>query len=309
MQQSISSVYSLKPLTTTVPIDLLEVQSESPVDFGSLKRNKVDLDAYFNAQKMFEYFDMLNGPTYVNLVKEFWVRAEVCDIESAKSQENQAVLDNPNLEGKSRSEMGLEPFKGMEIKSAVMGIPVSITEEVIARACRMASEGRFQWNVSRKDIMLESFTNLLLNGNPKAKFVSMDIKHRLLLKITNECFFQKGGSADQPSLDQKLALYYLASYQAINLPRYLMHHLCWAIKEGAKGKRKQVPCGRLLSEIFYQGGLLKMLDRFNMVSDGILGIATGRMISGKSLLNMKVIEMIITDAKDLKDSTAPERQP
>ena len=148
----------------------------------------------------------------------------------------------------------------------------------------MALEGRFQWNVSRKDIMLESFTNLLLNGNPKAKFVSMDIKHRLLLKITNECFFQKGGSADQPSLDQKLALYFLASYQAINLPRYLMHHLCWAIKEGAKGKRKQVPCGRLLSEIFYQGGLLKMLDRFNMVSDRILGIATGRMINGKSLV-------------------------
>jgi len=50
-----------------------------------------------------------------------------------------------------------------------------------------------------------------------------------------------------------------------------------------------------------------MLDRFNMVSDGILGIATGRMISGKSLLNMKVIEMIITDAKDLKDSTAPSQ--
>jgi len=51
-----------------------------------------------------------------------------------------------------------------------MGIPVSITKEVIARACRMAPEGRFQWNVNRKDIMLVSFTNLLLNGNPKAKF-------------------------------------------------------------------------------------------------------------------------------------------
>jgi len=246
MQQSTRSDYSLKPLTMTIPIDSLEVQSESPVDFGSLKRNFVDLDALFNAQKMFEYFDMLNGPTYVNLVKEFWVCAEVCDVESAKSQENQGVLNNPNLEGKSRSEMGLEPFNGLEIKSAVMGILVSITEAVIAKACRMAPEGRFQWNVSRKDILLESFTNLLLNGNPKTKFVNMDIKHRMLLKITNECFFQKGGSADQPSLDQKLALYFLASCQAINLPRYLMHHLCWAIKEGAKGKRKQVPCGRLL---------------------------------------------------------------
>ena len=31
-----------------------------------------------------------------------------------------------------------------------------------------------------------------------------------------------------------------------------MHHLCWAIKEGIRCKRKQIPCGRLLSEIFTQ---------------------------------------------------------
>jgi len=44
--------------------------------------------------------------------------------------------------------MGLEPFKKLEIRSAVMGIPITITEEVISKACRMAPEGRFQWNVS-----------------------------------------------------------------------------------------------------------------------------------------------------------------
>jgi len=33
--------------------------------------------------------------------------------------------------------------------------------------------------------------------------------------------------------------------------------------------------------------VLKTLDRFNLVSDRILGIATGRMISGKTLFNMK----------------------
>jgi len=307
MQQGTRSDYSIKPLTMSIPIDSLDVQSESPVDFGSLKRNEVDMDALISAQKMFEYLQMLNGPTYVNLVKEFWVRVEVCDIESAKSQENQAVSRNPNLKGKSRSEMGLEPFNGLEIKSAVMGIPVSITEGVIAKACRMAPEGRFLWNVSRKDALLESYTNLLLNGNPATKLVNMDIKHRMLLKIVNECFFQKGGGADQLSLDHKLALYFLSAFQPINLPRYIMHHLCWAIKEGAKGKRKQVPCGRLLSEIFCQGGVLKTLDRFNLVSDRVLGIATGRMISGKTLFNMKVINMIITDVKDLKESTAPSQ--
>jgi len=121
--------------------------------------------------------------------------------------------------------MGLEPFRGLEIRSAVMGIPIAITEEVIARACRVAPEGRFLWNVGKKDALLDSYNNLLLKGNPTAKLVNMDDKDRMLLKFVNDCFFQKGGSSDQPSMDHKLVLYFLAAYQAINLPRYLMHHL------------------------------------------------------------------------------------
>ena len=129
MQHATKSNYSIKPLTMSIPIDSLDVHIESPVDFASLKRNAVHMEALIYAQKMFDYFQMLNEPTYVNLVKEFWIRAEVCDVESAKSQESQAVS-----RGKSREEMGLEPFRGLEIKSAVMGIPVSITEGVIAKA-------------------------------------------------------------------------------------------------------------------------------------------------------------------------------
>jgi len=104
-----------------------------------------------------------------------------------------------------------------------------------------------------------------------------------------------------------MALYFLAAFQAINLPRYIMHHLCWTIKEGTKGKRKQVPCGRLLSEIFYQGGVLETLDKFNLVSDRVLGIATGRMISGKTLFNMKIINQVIFSDKDLKESSTPSK--
>ena len=104
----------------SIPIDSLDVQIESSVDFASLKRNGVDMEALISAQKMFDYFHMLNGPTFVNLVKEFWIRAEVCDVETAKSQESQVVSRNPSLKGKSREEMGLKPFRGLEIKSAVM---------------------------------------------------------------------------------------------------------------------------------------------------------------------------------------------
>jgi len=103
----------------------------------------------------------------------------------------------------------------------------------------VAPEGRFLWNVSRKEPLLDSYTNLLLKGNPTTKLVDMNDKDMMLLKFVSDCFFQKERGSDQPSLDHKMVLYFLAAYQAINLPRYLMHHLCWAIKEGIKVKRRE----------------------------------------------------------------------
>ena len=142
-----------------------------------------------------------------------------------------------------------------------MGIPITITEEVIAKACRVAPTGRFIWNANRGHPLLERFKSVVMNENLATKLVDIEAHHRMLLKFMTECFFQKGGGSDQPSVDHKLVLYFLAAYDKINLPKYLMHHLCWAIKEGIRGKRKQIPCGRLLSEIFTQGKLLETLRR------------------------------------------------
>lgn len=120
-----------------------------------------------------------------------------------------------------------------------MGIPVTITEEVIAKACRVAPEGRFKWDVKKDDILLESYSNLLLNGNSDAKTSDIEIHHRMLVKFCTDCFFQRGGESDQPNHDDKLAIYLMATFDKINLPRYIMHHLCWAINEGINKGRKQ----------------------------------------------------------------------
>jgi len=189
MQLGIGSSYLIKPKTMATPLESFDVQIESPVDFASLKRNGVNLEALILAQNLFGYFRMLNGPTYVNLVKDFWVRAEVFDQEAASSEERQVVARDPSLKGKSRKEMGLEPFRRLEIRSTVMGIPITIIEEVIARACRVAPEGRYLWNVSRKEPLLESYNNLLLKGNPTTKLVDMDGKDRMLLKFVTDYFF------------------------------------------------------------------------------------------------------------------------
>jgi len=81
-----------------------------------------------------------------------------------------------------------------------------------------------------------------------------------------------------------------------------MHHLCWAVKEGIRGKRKQIPCGRLLSEIFTQGKLLETLRRNKLASEKALGTVTGKIINGKTLQNMKIIKKFSPNEKDLKES-------
>jgi len=273
------------------------------VDFASLERNEMNMNALMAAQQMFPYFDMLNGPTFEKLVKDFWVRAEVYDLEAAKTEELQAVTKDPSLRGKTRKEMGLEPFRHTEIRSSVMGIPITITEEVIAKACRVAPTGRFLWNVRRSHPLLDSYQGVVLKGNSSTKLVDIDCHHRMLLKFMTECFFQKGGGSDQPSADHKLVLYFLAAFDKINLPKYLMHHLCWAVREGIRGKRKQIPCGRLLSEIFTQGKLLETLRRNNLASDKTLRTRFGKMINGKTLQNMKIIKKFSPSEKDLKEST------
>jgi len=277
------------------------------VDFASLKRNGMDLESLITVQEMFPYFEMLNGPTYVTLVKDFWVRAEVYDVEAAKEEEIKAVINDKSLRGKTRQEMGLESFRQTEIRSSVMGIPITITEEVIAKAYRVAANGRFIWNANRNHPFLESYKGVVLKGNSSTKLVDINSQHRMLLKFMTECFFQKGGGSDQPSVDHKLVLYFLASFNKINLPRYIMHHLCWAINEGIRGKRKQIPCGRLLSKIFIQGKLLKIFRKNNLASNQALRTKTGKMINGMTLQNMKIIKKFSPNEKDLKESTAPTK--
>jgi len=135
LQINTGSSYMIKPKTMAIPFESFEVQVESLVDFASLRRNGMNLDALMGAQQLYAYFSMLNGPTYVKLVKDFWVRAEVYDLDAAKIEEHQAVARDPSRKGKTRKEMGLEPFRQTEIRSAVMVIPITITEEVIAKAC------------------------------------------------------------------------------------------------------------------------------------------------------------------------------
>ena len=283
-----------------IPWESLIVQIESPVDFTSLKKYEVNMEGLIETQELSEYFRMLNGPTYVNLVKDFWLKAEVYNEKPAKVVSKQAG----SKKGKMVMDMNPTSFDSLEIRSEVMGIPITITEEVIAKACKRHAEGRFQEIVRKEDVLLKGYYNTLLGGKKDAKPSEMEIHNRMLVKFSNDCFFQRAGGSDQPNNQQKLAIYFMAILEKINFPRYVMDHLCWAINKGTTKGRKQVPYGRLLSEIFHQGRVLDFLRNTRSASDKCFEVSTAeRTISSRSLFSMKFIKKAPENEKWLEMTT------
>jgi len=134
----------------------LVVQVESPVDFLSLAHHGCDLRDVYQAQGLMDYFGMLSGPTYLTLVRHFWVRAQLYDQKATQLELEEKVLIDPSLKGKTREEIGLEPFKGEEIRSSVQGIPVAISVDTIAGVIRRASEGKYIFGLKRQEKLLDT---------------------------------------------------------------------------------------------------------------------------------------------------------
>jgi hypothetical protein len=82
----------------------------------------------------------------------------------------------------------------------------------------------------------------------------------------------------------------------------MFNHMIWALKESQQDDRKHVPYGRLLSEIFYQGGLLTVLRQSGVVSDEHLGTMIGKFINGRTLRYMGIVKKFEKLNTDLIES-------
>ena len=177
-------VYEIKGRTMSLEEWELIVQVESPVDFLSLAHHGCDLRDIYQAQGLMDYFGMLSGPTYLTLVRHFWVRAKLYDQKAAKLEMDEKVLIDPSLEGKTREEMGLEPFRGEEIRSSVLGIPVAISVDTIAGVIRRASGGRFIFDLkSKKSSWIPIVNQTLYNSSTKGRYKDIDMKTKKLQNI------------------------------------------------------------------------------------------------------------------------------
>jgi len=63
--------YEIKGRTTSLEEWDLTVQVEIPVDFTSLSYHGCNIKEYCESQDLMDYFNMLNGPTYMSMVRHF----------------------------------------------------------------------------------------------------------------------------------------------------------------------------------------------------------------------------------------------
>jgi len=184
-----------------------------------------------------------------------------------------------------------------------MGIPVTITEEVIGRVCRRSVEGAFQWNPNKKTSdWISVVKQSLFKGKKDGKYCDMEKEHKVLQKLLQECFLPKGGGVDHLSLEHKVFLHYFISFEKVNLPRYIFHHMLWALEQSQQKNRAFVPYGRLLSDIFHQGGMLEFLKMSKVVNDNQLGTMVGKYINGSTLYNMHLVKEVNRMDTDLQES-------
>jgi len=116
---------------------------------------------------------------------------------------DQKILIDPSLAGKSREEMGLEPFVDPEIRSSIMGIPVFISQVVITYIMRRASKGSYKDGLdnNKKSPWNDTVNETMFNSKKKGVYSNLSLENKMLLKIQNENLMPKGGGSDQPSLE------------------------------------------------------------------------------------------------------------
>jgi hypothetical protein len=90
----------------------------------------------------------------------------------------------------------------------------------------------------------------------------------------------------------------------VNVPKYMFKYLIECLKKSQLQDRTWVPYGRLLSEIFYQGGVLDKLSSVEAFTDKLLDTKTGKFINAQTLKNMKMISNVTRLDTDLSESSA-----
>ncbi|KAK2428425.1 hypothetical protein QL285_026947 [Trifolium repens] len=262
----------------------LTVSIENPVDLESIRVNNFsEVVTHLKRQGLEYYFDILNGPTYVELVKEFWMKASVITKEVYNRKIKKMVEENLAFRGKTPEQMGLKPFVGTEIESFVAGFKISMRLCHFLEAMKIERGGlviRFTDEASA-DVDKYIFKP---KANPKDK-LEWTNNCKVIYKILIDSVLPKLGGSDQISNVQKLFTYHIARGNFLDVGKLIFDHLCLAIVSSTSIVRHS----RLLSHMFAQCGLL------DAISPYLPGLSTymisSRIINSTTLRYFKLVKI------------------
>lgn len=127
------------------------------------------------------------------------------------------------------------------------------------------------------------------------------MEKKMLLKIQNEDLLPCG-SSEKPNLAQKVFLQLFIKQEKVNVPKYMFKYFIECLKKSQLQNSPWVPYGRLLSEIFYQGGVLDKLSNVEAFTDKMIDTKTGKFINAHTLLHMNLISEVTKLQIDLSES-------
>ncbi|KAK2390488.1 hypothetical protein QL285_064028 [Trifolium repens] len=244
--------------------DSYDFFTEKFVDFESLKANGIDIQYLFYNQQWQNYFEMLNGFVYYDIVKYFWQKAKVYDRASADKEYKDMVEKNKELRGKTRKELGLKPYREREIRSNILGINVVITQAHIAKILGLDNKGEDIEVYDKKSKHLDSIhQDLFKSGCTQKDFGKvMHMKHtfEFAFRMCLSTIFTRKGGLDTISIPHKHLIWFLYKRVKVNLAKILFDHMCFTINEGRTKIPSVIHHPRLISELIRQTKLTDIVS-------------------------------------------------
>ncbi|KAK2435511.1 hypothetical protein QL285_020564 [Trifolium repens] len=237
--------------------DELNVAIENPVDLESIRVNGfAEVVHLYKKQGLEYYFDLLNGPSYTEMVKEFWMKASVITRDVYDRKVKEKIKENPEFKERTPEEIGLRSFISTEIESFVAGFRISIKLCHILEALKLKRDGVI---IKHSDEAGPDVDEYLFKPktNPKDKFEWTN-NCKIIYRILIESILSKLGGTDQISSVQKLFTFNVAKGNIVDIGRLIFYHLCMSIISS----KAIVRHSRLLSHMFAQSGLLDAITPY-----------------------------------------------
>ncbi|KAK2375944.1 hypothetical protein QL285_076792 [Trifolium repens] len=237
--------------------DELNVAIENPVDLESIRVNGfAEVVHLYKKQGLEYYFDLLNGPTYTEMVKEFWMKASVITRDVYDRKVKDKIKENPEFKERTPEEMGLRSFISTEIESFVAGFRISIRLCHILEALKLKRDGVIIKHSVEAGPDVDEFL-FKPKTNPKDK-LEWTNNCKIIYRILIDSVLPKLGGTDQISSVQKLFTFNVAKGNIVDIGRRIFDHLCMSIIS----RKAIVRHSRLLSHMFAQSGLLDAITPY-----------------------------------------------